>query len=188
MMARIRTLAVLMLCLAPAAHAQDAAAPANLIDINPVTLLWGEVSVEYERALGSAFSLLVGPQLLLFNGPLSTQYASQAGIQPKGAGLTLAMHFFPGAQALRGLWIGPEVDANWATANVNNITVSGAVFSVYGIIGYTFLPGPNVAISLGIGGGRRLNSATGTDANGNTVVELGAGWVPTGRAAIGYAF
>jgi hypothetical protein len=187
MRACLRTAALLVLCHGPIARAQDAT-PSNLIDFNPGTLLWGEVSLEYERALGQAMSVLIGPQLLPFKGVIDNSYASQTGIQSKGAGLTLSFHFFPGVQSLRGFWIGPEADATWASASVGNITVSGTVFGVYGIAGYTFLPGPNVAISLGIGAGRRLNSVTGTDASGNTVVELGPGWVVTGRAAIGYAF
>jgi hypothetical protein len=186
----LRTAALLTLTLAPLARAQDSGPPpSNLIDVNPLSLLFGEVSVEYERSLGSAVSIVIGPHAILFKSVIDTSaYGGSVGFTPTGAGLSLGLHIFPGAQALHGFWIGPEVDADWASATISGISVSGASYSVFGILGYTFLPTSNIAISLGLGGGRRLNSVTATDANGDTVVEFGTGWVFTGRAAIGYAF
>lgn len=158
-------------------------APHGLVDINPASLLWGELSLEFEHTLGPAMSILIGPQILIFNSPLLN--TSTAGIKVNAYGATLAVHFFPWAEALHGFWIGPELDAAWATGTLNNVTASGAAISVNGILGYTFTPAEHFALSLGIGAGAHV---TGVQSSDSTVVVSKQGFNLTGRAAIGYAW
>jgi len=183
---KIALAALLALALsARGAQAQTAGAetPQNLVDINPLALIGGDLSVEYERAVSPYATILVGPQVLLFPGLGST-----SGITEHGAGLTLAAHFFPLGNALHGFWLGPEVDLDWASVSFNDASGSGLGAGAYGIVGYTFLPTRHFAVSLGVGAGYRFAGVSVTDSNNDTATYSQTGFSFTGRLALGYAW
>jgi hypothetical protein len=159
-------------------------APAqSLIDLNPVILAFGELSVEYERVINPKVSFLIGPQLLLF--PV---IGSPSGLTESGAGLTASGHVFPGGEALHGFWFGPEADLDWVRISSGATSATGIEAGTYGIVGYTFFPGAHVPISIGLGAGYRSAGITLTNPDGTTVTANGGGFALTGRLAIGYAW
>ena len=64
----------------------DADADQDYVDINPFSLLLGEISLEYEHAMNRSTSILVGPQILAFPGLGTT-----SGISEHGAGATASV-------------------------------------------------------------------------------------------------
>lgn len=102
---------VLSLCLAasPAASVSvssahsEMEAPKNRITVAPVPLLFGWMSVEYERAITPRLSLVVGPQLQ----PGFTLLRSH-GIH-QGARVSLGGRYFLTGHAPFGVWTGLEV-------------------------------------------------------------------------------
>jgi len=154
----------------------------SLIDINPLDLAFGELSLEYERAINPYLSILVGPQILVFPGVGSASGASESGV-----GITASLHVFPGGNSLHGFWFGPEVDLDYAQVSIGGVSGAGVAAGAFGIVGYTFFPAPHIPISLGLGAGYGTSGATVT--NGTTTATSGAnGMELTGRLAIGYAW
>jgi hypothetical protein len=181
------SLVIAMLGFVPLARAEEIVVyerpPHNLIDINPLSLLFGKLSVEYEHSLGPGASLLLGPQVQFFDAPVLNGSSSGASVQAYG--LTLGLHFFPSYTAPAGFWLGPEAQLDWAAGTANGSSASGADIAINGIVGYTFMPAPHLAISLGIGAGAVVTSVTSSD---STIVVVRQGFDLTGRAAIGYAW
>jgi hypothetical protein len=157
--------------------------PHNLIDINPLSLLFGKLSLEYEHSMGPGASFLVGPQIQFFDPPALNGPSDGTSVQAYG--LTLGLHFFPNYSAPAGFWLGPELQLDWATGSLNGDSAQGPDVAINGIIGYTFIPAPHLAISLGIGAGAVITSVASSD---STLVVVRQGFDLTGRAAIGYAW
>ena len=178
MIGNVRTwLVACALTVSSAAFAESVTAtvgPRHLVDINPLSLANGKLSLEYEGALSNSASIVVGPQMILYRDPI-------AGSGPAvfGYGLSLGVHFFPGAEALHGFWLGPEVNGGYLGSGDK----AGLYMQLNGILGYTFLPTDHFAISLGIGAGYRF---TNVDFGSSTATYNGIGL--TGRLALGYAW
>ena len=181
------------LAIAPAVQAEaqtpaagrESAQPSTpkLIDINPLDLVFGQLSVEFEHALSSNLSLVIGPQALLF------VLGGTSGESVSGGGLSLGLHYFPGSGALHGFWLGPEVDLRWVSVTLGTASGSGGSLALAGILGYTFFPGAHVPISIGLGAGYQLGGATATDSATGSTASIGAsGLALTGRLAVGYAW
>ena len=167
-----------------AAPAPAPVAPAqSLIDINPLALIFGELSWEYEHAFAPSASYLLGVQGILFPG-----VGAASGWSVEGGGVSLGIPFFPGGEALHGFWIGPEVNLSYATLTQGDVTASGIGVSATGILGYTWLPHPHIPICLGIGAGYGTGGASATDSNGNKVSATQSGLALNGRFAVGYAW
>ncbi len=163
--------------------APAAQTPQNLIDINPLSLAFGQVSLEYERALGQDASIVIGPKVLAFAGA-----GASSGISEFGAGVDLSLHFFPGGQALHGFWLGPQVSVAYAHVSYEDAGGDGVGIAGFGIVGYTFLPTDHLAISIGLGAGYESAGATATGSDGTSASASQSGFALTGRLAVGYAW
>lgn len=143
-------LAVKRLALALVAVASLSALPAraaeygpNLILVNPGDLLFGVVSLEYERALNPWFGLTAGISVAAFPGvPLGTPFF--AGINPE---FGLKFHFIRDAPG--GLWFGPTVSAGYLFERPDRPWTWGLGAG----IGYNFIFGRHFTFQLGAGGG-----------------------------------
>jgi hypothetical protein len=157
----------------------------DLVDINPLTLVSGVVSFEYEHAVSPSWSFLIGPQVLAFR---SASVAAPDNARLRAVGATVSAHYFPGGNALRGLWLGPEMDIDWASATLNDARTTGASAGIAGIVGYTFFATAHVPISIGVGAGYRFVGVVAVDSQGNRAAGLGQGLLLTGRLAVGYSW
>ena len=160
-------------------------APKHMIDLNPAALLNGELSLEYEGALGSHVSLLLGPDAVLYRGvgsPLPPDAVA------RGGSLKIGLHIFPWGNALNGFWIGPELIGVYAGVSSPEGKGSVVGFEADGSLGYTFIVADHLGISLGLGAGYRILSLTTQAADGTTNGALTKGLALTGRLAVGYAF
>ena len=157
--------------------------PQNLIDINPLSLAFGEISVEYEHAMSPYATVVIGPKVLAFNGAGATSGVSQFGF-----GADLGVHFFPLGDALHGFWLGPQLSLAYAHVSYEDASGDGLGIAGYGVIGYTFIPVDHLAISIGLGAGYESAGATATGSDGTTASGSQSGFALTGRLAIGYAW
>ena len=169
--------AALALTLAlPAAAAAQATPKTQVLSINPLVLIFGGVSAEYERRTGSATALALG---LSYYGFDDIDYLSMEG----------KFRFYPNGEALRGF----SVAGTGGFSNVSDddgcddsifddCADSGTALTLGVELNYQWLLGQerNFAVTLG-GGAKRLFYL------GDEVTDGSLG-IPTLRLSIGYAF
>jgi hypothetical protein len=160
-------------------------APTHLIGINPLNLLWGELSLEYEQGLGHSASLLFTPSALLYPG-VFTPFAN--GVNVLGFGLMVGLHFFPYPNGLNGFWIGPEVTGQFASVSTPDATGAGFGLTLAGALGYTFIIADHFGISLGLGAGWRKVWAGAEFVDGSSTGLIASGLAITGRFSFSWAF
>jgi hypothetical protein len=153
--------------------------PKNTITWNPLSILAGVLSVEYERALTEWLTVFAGPQIQVFPGVFNVPEDSSAF----GVGLTAGARFVLYGDAPEGFWISPQFSAAWATATVNGETADGVGFSAGALVGFSWFIGGVFDLSLGLGAGYVNASVT---VGGDTIGLEGI--LPMGRLAIGAAF
>ncbi len=139
----------------------------NLITVNPLSLIFGGLSLEYEHAFGDRVSLAVGPDLLLFDSAV------------RAYGVSAALRLFVTGTAPEGLWIGPNTSVVAASAE----GLTGFGYEIGAQLGFTWIWG---AFALSVGGGVRYQDITVRD--GGSVVAGSSGVLPSLRLALGFGF
>jgi hypothetical protein len=114
---------------------------------NTVTVSLGQhFTVEYERAVRPDVSLYVGPALFAGFASLSGEERSELGL-----GGQIGARFFITGQAPEGLFVSPSLTLAYARLRAGTTYQSGLRVSSGAMLGYTFLFGDVVALSLGAG-------------------------------------
>ena len=174
-------LAAALLAAAPAAARAQAptVAPAHsqVISINPLSLVFGGISGEYERQASATTTFGVGATLW---APDEFTYLSAEA----------KYRFYPQAKSLRGFSIGGTAGFTHVSADYDDFgcdfydcgddTATAATIGIE--LGYQWLLGPaeNFAVATGIGAKRLI--FLGDDLRGVS------GGLPTVRRSVGYAF
>lgn len=148
----------------------------NAITASPLGLLFGNVGLEYERALSPSVSALLAPSAKWGKGLLAL-------------GVDAGVHVYPGREAVRGFWVGPEggISKTSLTTYLDGApvgTVSFVAWSLRGMLGYSWLIGDLVDVS--VGAGVAYNSTRIADSSGG-LVTLNIPF-PAFRANLGFAF
>lgn len=159
----------------------------NRLTVGPLTVFAGALTLEYERALTENISVFAGPRI---------------GFTGLGLGASVGARFFPlsGARAPDGLWVGPELFAEYAqvSGSVGNERYANTRMSAIalGMVGYTHTFDMGLTFSVGGGAGGGYISAKGTTALASSTGGLkstpfnSAGFVPSLaiNANVGWAF
>jgi len=158
-------------------HKQD-------ITINPLSMIFGLFSAEYERRITPSGSWAVG---------VSHWGLSVASYKFSSNGVNGAYRFWPGAHALEGFYIGPIAAIDIAKATVTEpITgqtgsASASLVSVGGLVGYQWVWDGGFLLDLAIGVQDIFGTLEGK-AGGTTVKVDVTGVGFAGRFALGYAW
>lgn len=165
----------LTLALPAGLRAQETAPKNQVLSINPLVLIFGGVSGEYERRVGAGTAVALGLSYYTFD---DADYLSVEG----------KYRFYPSGEALRGFSVAgtggfSHVGDDSACEGIfDDCTDSGNALTVGVELNYQWLLGRerNFAVTLG-GGAKRLFFL------GDEVEDASVG-VPTLRLSIGYAF
>jgi hypothetical protein len=154
--------------------------PKNTLTIDPASLAFGVVKVEYERAFSSWGSVYVAPSVLAFQSPLLSS--------PKNSGFTAAgadtgVRFFFTGRAPEGLWVGPQLGLAYVQGTANGEQASAVGYDCAAIVGGTVLVANVVDVSAGVGVAYENEQVS----VGETNVGL-SGLAPVARLALGVAF
>jgi len=160
--------------------------PRNTITINPLPLVVGMISGEFERAANDRVSIYVAPTYWnLSFGPDDDEF------EIFSYGLGFGARYFMAGIAPEGFWIAPGVEVAYAGAEYNGASGSSIAWGAGAQLGYTWLIGDVFDISLGIGAIYENNEVeveyeeAGIE---RTKVEGYAGIRPSLRFALGAAF
>jgi hypothetical protein len=184
---RAVSVAVLALCLAPAAAlaqgdtaaVRPPATPRQVLSVQPIQLMLGVVSGDYERAIGSGLTAGIGASYwdlgtlgIATEGLLDVSYLSAEA----------KVRYYPGEVPFRGFSIGLTAGgahASYRVLDEDRGTANGV--KVGAEVDYNWLLGRSerLALALGLGGKRIWYGAAG---------DRLAGAYPTSRVAIGWAF
>ena len=164
----------------------------NLITINPLPLLFGFLTLGYERALVPHVSFFVDAQVLVWDGVVR---ALSSGLDDEssggrtrfaGAGIAFGPRFFIGGEAPRGFWLSPKITLAYSRAWNDFANAEGFGIGALATLGYTWLIN-HFVVSLGGGAGVQYVAAVGGgEASGVSV--SGTSLALDLRLAIGYAF
>ena len=166
----------LTLSLPAGVQAQEATPKNQVLSINPLVLIFGGVSGEFERRVGTGTSVAAGLSYYTFD---DADYLSVEG----------KYRFYPSGEALRGFSVAGTGgythvgdDDACDDSFFDDCTDSGNALTVGVELNYQWLLGRerNFAVTLG-GGAKRLFFL------GDEVTDASIG-VPTLRLSIGYAF
>jgi hypothetical protein len=174
------------------ALADESEARRNRLTFGPASLLFGAVTLEYERVLGDAFSVFVGARIEPQSG--LGLIGSVGGVywpEQLGAGGSAGIRIYPEGRALSGLWAGPEFYAirqqlslKYAgSINQYNTTAAGLV-----MLGYSFLYPGGFSFSLGGGLGPGVASWNASPIDSEIVPYKGAFLSVGLNANVGWAF
>ncbi len=166
----------------------------NVIKLNPLGLIFGSLSVGYERVLNDNHSAQVNINFITFK--VGDNKFSGFGITPE-----YRFHF-GNHENPKGFYAGPFIGFNtfkWTYEdsyfdnNFNLITedadVSVTSFSIGGIIGHQWIFGEAFALDLNLGAGYNMASFDTDDDDADPNFGLAAsGILPRLGLAIGYAF
>jgi hypothetical protein len=191
-----KTLACVLVTLAIMATSVVALAdPENVISVNPLALINGEVSVQYERVLIPHFSLALS--VSLYDASIDPFASDLNGATVVGPSFTLQPRFYFIQDAPRGLYLSPFFRLDYlAASNVDDgnggtLSGSGLGYAVGGIIGWSWLFADifNVKAGLGLQYDAAQLTIQGTDACGPASATVGGnGLAPTGELDLGLAF
>ena len=154
--------------------------PKNAVTLNPLPLVAGIVSVEYERAVHDRVSLFLQPSVIAFKGayPKLPEDSSLWGL-----GANAGARLFVTGRAPEGFWIGPQAGVAYVNATLHDVNGSAVGYSAGGLVGYTWLFGDVVDLSVG-GGAGYVNTKVRVEDS-----EVGyEGVEPLLRLAVGVAF
>ncbi len=146
----------------------------NLVMFNPVSILFGVISLEYERALAERISLsILGAFVTL----------SSEGTSVTGIGGGIAPRFFIAKKALNGLFISPGIELVSITGKNDDTDESSSAFGfiIPVILGYTWIWGQEAGFALSLGAGAAYWNLS--------VLDLDVtGVTPSLRLALGIGF
>jgi hypothetical protein len=157
--------------------------PRNVISTNPLDIISGSIGVQYERVFARFFSLAIG--VSFYDSDMDPINSSDVNVI--GGGVTLQPRVYLLRRgAPRGLYLSPVVSVFYLSAGETDMTyaVSGAGYSVGGLVGWSWLIGRHFNIKVGLGV-QYIHFAL-TDSDG-TVVGA-AGVAPLGELTLGLAF
>jgi len=179
MRALLSALLLASLFVSSPASATPSAGPKNTLTVNPIGLLLGGLSLEYERAASPGMSWYIGPSYwgLSFSG------GSLDGWGLEKYDLSGGLRLFPGGRSPGGFYIGPTASVGVATVSSPSSSSSATTWSLGAGLGYTWLVGDVFDISLGLGAAYMEAEA---EVEGRT--EGSSGIWPSLRFAIGPAF
>jgi hypothetical protein len=185
--------AMCIVVLGQRAHADPPPAPGlaqvvernQTITANPLAMLGGSLSAEYERATASGLSLFVGPSFAY-----ASASSGAASVSMFGLGATAGARIFFANAAPKGLWVGPQGTLIYLSGDFGGSgSVSAIGYSLAGLIGYTWVWDNGFVLSLG-GGiqyvALQLQDSTTTSGPAETVGVKGV--LPALRLSLGYAF
>lgn len=167
----------------------------NTVTVAPLSLLGGNLGLEYERVVAPKVTLFAGPSLTFSSGLLSF-----LGVSSFGFGAHAGGRYFLTGDAPSGLWLGPQLSFNAATvsatassgADSQDISMSTFGFNALAMVGYTWITDSGVDISIGAGGGYGSLSFTGNTSGSAGSAEFpvveGSFFSGAVRAAVGFAF
>lgn len=124
--------------------------PKNTLTFAPINLVFGRLSFEYERRLGSHASFFVGPDVLLPFGALRGLEEGESLYAIEGR---FGVRLFPFGNALEGFYVAFDVNAGWARAEANGLSTTGTVGGVGMAVGGQWQVDDVFALGLDIGGG-----------------------------------
>jgi len=172
-------LAALLLATLLATPAGAAERHLNTITVEPLSLIFTRtVTIEYERAIVPGLSLFLAPA---FTFDSVTADDTEASFWAVGVGL--GARVFPFGDAVEGFFLSAAAQLAWARAERDGASGRGFGFALGGQVGYTWVLGGVVALSLGAGAS--YYDLTVTLAEDEVGIR---GVLPTARAAIGVAF
>jgi hypothetical protein len=145
------------------------------LTLNPSALLIGSLDAQYERVLSPSLSGFIGPYIA---------YASLVNQPALALGLLGGVRYFLlESRSPAGLWAGPQVVLGAVSLRSGDTSATGAIFSLGGLLGYTWLFDSGFIVS--IGGGVQFTYATVAPEQG--ALDL-RGIGPALRLAIGWSF
>jgi len=186
----VRVAAALIVCSSAGGAAAQEAAPAapttgplNTITVNPLSLAFGSINFEYERATSPTFSWFVGPQYASFStSVLDDEFTASS------YGLTGGVRFFLTGRAPEGFFISPNASLGYASAEAGGESASALSYSVGAIGGYTWIFGDVFDLSVGLGAQYMHTEVAVPDGDGDDL-EIGfTGVLPALRLSLGVAF
>lgn len=171
--------AATLLATAHDAGARERDLPANDITLEPLALVFTRtITLEYERVLSPTFSLFVTPA---FTFDSVSDDDLDASFLAVGGGLGARAYLLDDAPT--GLFVSVFFQVAWATAERDGQDSEGIGFAVAGQLGYAWVLGRIVVVSVGLGAAwydMSLALPTG---------DVGvSGLHPAARAAIGIGF
>ncbi|MCB9732915.1 MAG: hypothetical protein H6745_09915 [Deltaproteobacteria bacterium] len=171
------TVAAMLVATASSAGAREL--PENAITLEPLALVFTRtIVVEYERVLSPTFSLFIAPSFTFDSVDTDDLTASFLAV---GGGLGARAYLLDDAPT--GLFVSAMFQVAWATAERDGAKSDGVGFAVAGHLGYAWVLGGVVAVSVGLGAAWYDMSLTLPD--GDVGVS---GLYPAARAAIGIGF
>lgn len=166
----------------------------------PLSLLFGNVSVEYERPLSQGVSFFVAPAVSLPFGITAAALNAVGALSGVtysyfGAGVTTGARFYLTQDAPRGFFVGPELTANFLSLSASgsgaSATASGVGFAAIGVLGYALINEGGFAFSGGIGGGVGGGGVSASASSGgetaSTTASVPIGFAPSLRLHFGFA-
>lgn len=154
------------------------------ITINPLSMIFGLFSAQYERRISPSGSWALGA---------SYWGLSVASYEFTSIGVNGAYRFWPGSHALEGFYVGPIAAFDSASATVTEPfsgqkgEASAALFSLGGLVGYQWVWDGGFLIDLAIGVQDVFGTLEGKAGNTTVKVDVtGVGFA--GRFALGYAW
>jgi hypothetical protein len=167
----------------------------NVVSVNPLALINGEISVQYERVFISHFSLAFG--VAFYDAAIDPFASDLNGATVVGPSFTLQPRFYFIQEAPRGLYVSPFVRLDYlAASNVSDgagdsLSGSGVGYAVGGIVGWSWLFGNvfNLKGGLGLQYENAQLSIQGSNACGPVTVSVGgSGIAPAAELQLGLAF
>lgn len=157
-----------------------ASGPLNTITLNPLAMLLGSFSLEYERAVSPGMSWFVGPRYAFAR-------TSDAGVETTvhGVGVVGGLRLFLTGVAPKGLFLSPNASVGYASGKDNLGGEASAISYSLGLLGgYTWIFADVFDLSIGLGA-----QYASPEAKADNGRKLGySGFGPDLRLSLGYAF
>lgn len=160
---------------------EDDPGPKNTLTISPLSLVFGTLSFEYERKLGSHASLFVGPELLM---PFGVLRGLDEGESLYALEMRMGVRLFPFGNALEGFYVAFDVNAGWARGTADDLTATGTSGALGAAFGAQWQVDDVFAVGFDVGGG--LRSAQVTVSDGREIGSAGPSFKI--RLSVGVAF
>lgn len=112
----------------------------NSVTLNPLALQHQQLGIEYERVLGAPATIYIAPQAV---------YGTAGDSWILSVGANLGMRFFVLGTAPNGLFIGPEVTANYQRSHQNGVFRKALGLGVGAGVGWSLVFFERFALSVG---------------------------------------
>jgi len=144
----------------------------NVLKVNPISLAFGNINLNYQRALNNNSAIQIG----------ANYWYKIFGTDVSGIGLRGGYQFFLTSRtkiAPEGFYIGPQISFNTLTEKSTDVSVT--MFGIGVMLGYQWVWNSGIALDLGIGPIYQFASESESD----TSFE---GFLPNATIALGYNF